>query len=314
MMIGYSNSLFWLAITFVVATAEIQDEGLDLERIATAAIDKAIEIEGADFAKFQLEEAFSGERKLQNTDRQEGQRCGNNNQCADGLECVDVTIGRRCKPINCIANAIVKHQETFDPDEYKQTILQYAGFTESEFTLGVQTLNGPFGLRSNNMVDSFAAALEANPPPHKELRALVRKCERSGNNETDPNQSQPGSTTTYGFWIEVGAAGNVGFQVLSAQGEADAAAVTLNKWCIGGKAGGGLGLMFAYGVHGTGTYQDLINWAVQSSAGGAAGVGIFVANVCTILGLGGTIDGIETQAGVGGGGGVGVGGCTTSLG
>ena len=241
-MLRLSKCLFLLAIGAANA-ANVPADDTTIKSMTDAAVDLAIETQGKEYAQFQLD-IVEGGRGLQADGREQGQLCGENNECAEGNECARVAIGRRCKPVSCIGAAIAALEEEWDRDAYQSTILAATNLTVDEIVEGSQKMATPFGLRSNGIVQKIADAMRANPPPHARMNELAKGCYT-----TSERASEPGSTSTYGFWLEVGALLDFGFEVMSAQGEADETAAILVKYCGGGEAGGGGELAFAYGFH-----------------------------------------------------------------
>ena len=60
---------------------------------------------------------------LTSDDQQEGERCGERNTCAEGLECTPVAMGNRCTAQTlCLADGFQKLGEEVDPEELKQQL------------------------------------------------------------------------------------------------------------------------------------------------------------------------------------------------
>jgi hypothetical protein len=182
-----------------------------------------------------------------------GDRCGNNNPCVEGMDCLPSSFGmKRCQPISCWKSVIEQFQEeeNFDPVVHKQKVFEAAGITEEEYRLAGQQF-APLGsnrLRESSVISAVIEAMKANPINLDKLTAMASRCyfDENENNRA----TQPGSTTTYGFWTEFGAGINGGFATLFAKGDADANTANLVRCCVGGEAGLGGEVAFAWGFHG----------------------------------------------------------------
>ena len=227
MMLRLYNCLMLLAI----GAANAAEQDGTIKSMANAAIDLAIETQGAEYAQFQLD-MVEGGRDLQAQGREQGQLCGDNNECAEGNECARVAIGRRCKPLSCIGAAVAALEEEWDKDQYQSTILESTNLTVDEIVEGSQATATPFGLRSNGIVEKIADAMRANPPPHARMNELTKDCYT-----TSERATEDGNTSTFGFWLEIGAVFDFGFEIMTAQGNADENAAVLVKYCGGGEAG-----------------------------------------------------------------------------
>ena len=84
----------------------------------------------------------SAERGLERRERMFGDRCGNRNDCSDGLDCTGVDIGNRCLPNTCLQSMLSNttsrgsnmksFHDTFDIENFKTKLYDSAGYSEEE--------------------------------------------------------------------------------------------------------------------------------------------------------------------------------------
>ena len=155
----------------------------------------------------ELERFLNSEEQDERSLREPGQymeRCGNRFGCAEGLQCTQMAIGKRCFPQDCFEQELAAI--SFNEADYSDTILEDAGLTEEELLKIKEDAKDDEGvafLRSSAF-SSILKALQNNPEPIQKVQNIQRKCMSQALANT-PRNSTENQVEYIGLTFEIAA-------------------------------------------------------------------------------------------------------------
>lgn len=196
-----------LLLHVTLATAESSDIDNDV-----SFRDLVSSVSERDLASFLDQQAHdtSFQRALQGSQKF-GDRCGNNNQCLEGMDCAEASFGiDRCLPNSCFNETLAQAMSdaNFDLTTYKKKLYQEAGYSESDIMAALEDAKNERAFLETIEFQALRKALHANLEPLNTLLKTVR------NTCIDPNQRQDvnGTVSYIGLHIEVSAVTSISFQ------------------------------------------------------------------------------------------------------
>ena len=129
----------------------------------------------ADFLDQQAQDR-SFERALEGS-QEFGQRCGNNNQCVQDMDCTEVNMGNRCLPNTCLEETMSEtFKERLDIDSHKEMLFDVAGYSEEDiFAALAEAKNAEAFLEINEWI-ALQRAFDANLEPLIEVLETGNEC------------------------------------------------------------------------------------------------------------------------------------------
>jgi hypothetical protein len=219
------QSWLWIAIPFLSAPNALG---------ATHGV-----VDDKDVARFLAEEE---ERYLQsNSDDGQGllQRCGRRNSCADGFECTEVAIGRRCLPIDCYKTEL--EALNFNGMTYMGELYNKAGYSEEEVSQELASAADRKEFEKTSMHRSLMKALQKDAETRKAFQNIQTKCNYPNNDrpvrllQGEEESDTTSSTNDYyfGIQLELGCLADVSYSYLQDFAPLGGSNWTLNRVCLG---------------------------------------------------------------------------------
>lgn len=143
-----------------------------------------------------------------------GQRCGNNNPCLQGMDCVQVnnlSLGSRCLPTSsCLEETyyattaeslqLAPDDLGFDVENFKDMMYQSAGYSQDEIFAALANAQNERAFLETNEFQALRRALHENMEP---LTGSFDEMSKTCIEDADPNQDVTGSVKYIGLHIEV---------------------------------------------------------------------------------------------------------------
>jgi hypothetical protein len=187
-------ALLSLLVTFTTAGGR--------DSVKDVSFRELVSVSEQDLASFLNQQAqdTSFQRALQGS-QEFGDRCGNNNQCMEGMDCTEPSFGgNRCLPNSCFQETLNQSMNVsnFDPATYKEMLYQQAGYSESEILSALADAKNEQAFLETNEFRALQKALHANLQPLNTLLETSRTC-------VDPHQDVNGTVSYIGLHLEVSA-------------------------------------------------------------------------------------------------------------
>jgi hypothetical protein len=149
-------------------------------------------------------------RALQDDSQQEfGQRCGNNNPCLQGMNCVHVnnlSLGNRCLPASsCLEDTYYARADSgqgLDLNSLKERMFQAAGYSQDEIFAALENAGNERAFLETDEFQALRRSLHENMGP---LTTAFEEMSNTCVDNAEPNQdvNVTGSVTYVGLHIEV---------------------------------------------------------------------------------------------------------------
>jgi hypothetical protein len=129
-----------------------------------------------------------------------GDRCGNNNQCLEGMDCTETNdFGfNRCLPNSCFDETLAR--SNFDLPNYKANLFEEAGYSESDIMTALAVAKNERAFLETDEFQALRLALDANIQPLKTFLDVSRTCIGSPGSRTNGTN---GTVSYIGLHIEV---------------------------------------------------------------------------------------------------------------
>lgn len=188
-----------------------------------------------------------------------GDRCGNSNPCAQGLDCLRVPLRKRCYPVTCGVRA-VRHgieQTGFNLGEYGRQIMGLAKVnnTKNMFRTFPDMKMNLANTESNDF-QRVLSAIQENRPPVELIVESFNNCTGVDVN-TISRGSTVGMTPYFGGSWELGFLGTYNADIFWGQGTADLVGIGILNNCFGAVLGYDAGISGLLGMAFSGAIADL---------------------------------------------------------
>ncbi|CAB9526168.1 expressed unknown protein [Seminavis robusta] len=193
-----------------------------------------------------------------------GERCGNNSPCQDGLQCIPITVGSRCVPVECLSAEYNGTLGALDMAAYKDLVYEEAGITEQQFVESLRDADNPKSFVDSDVFRAFSRAIQNNTEPLDAMEELHRLCSAPRQTATD--------IIYFGANIEGGVIVDFNLQFLFTI--RDGVLGMFIRTCLGAGPELGFDVSFIFGVAvGTTTTTDLTCFSYWIDVDLALGIG-----------------------------------------
>jgi hypothetical protein len=111
------------------------------------------------------------------TTQRQGEICGNNHACTDGLECVQVGLFRRCIPqTGCLAKELRKFERDLISDGFKREILVEANVTEDQVAEAAKESQDLEYLNQSGPIWDVIQTLQKHVGAFDQFESILSRC------------------------------------------------------------------------------------------------------------------------------------------